>query len=182
MASSLGAPPTPPVRAAAGQRAGSDTEGGMDEGGIDGDPLNEQELKELVVDEGTNSGARFQISGGRMLLLHQRLERARGLATASGRHQQDSMDWPSGLGEDVVNKAGAAVVEGCGAPFDKGNPENLRAMFRGERCVGAWDVSAGEVTSEEDDYGIVIPKKGEGRVGRGSPMMVTHNGGQAAND
>ena len=91
-------------------------------------------------------------------------------------HHQGSMDWPAGLNEVGVNEAGAAVVEGCNAPYDKGKPENLRAMFRGDRCVGAWDVSAHEVTSDVDEDGIVRPKKGEGRVGRGSPMVVTHNG------
>ena len=57
------------------------------------------------------------------------------------------------MSSDVVNKVGAAVVEGCSTPYDKGKPENLRAMFRGDRCVGAWDVSADEVAREEDEEG-----------------------------
>ena len=75
-----------------------------------------------------------------------------------------------------MNKVGTSVVEGCSAPYDKGKPENIRGMCRGDRCIGAWDVSADEVTSEEDEDGVARPKKGSGRVGRGSPMMVTHNG------
>ena len=54
----------------------------------------------------------------------------------------------------------------------------MRGMVMKGKCIGAWDVGADECTSDEDEDKVVRPKRGEGRVGRGSPMLVTHNGGQ----
>ena len=46
--------------------------------------------------------------------------------------------------------------------------------------MGAWNVGPEEITSDEDEDGVVLPKCGEGRVGCSSPMMVTHSGAQRA--
>ena len=114
-AASSGAPPTPPVRAAVGLRAGSVEDKSMFDGGMDGEPLSEQEWRELAVVDGTASSGEAQVTGDRAQLLHQRSNRTKGLAAASSRRQQGSIGWPAGLGEDVVNKAGAAVVHGMAA-------------------------------------------------------------------
>ena len=42
--------------------------------------------------------------------------------------------------------------------------------------MDVWDVGPNTPTSDEDEDGMIKPKRGHGRVGQGSPMLVFHGG------
>ena len=79
---------------------------------------------------------------------------------------------------DIKTLAGMAVASACDVPFKAGEAAGLRGSFRGQACIGAWRVGPDEETSEEDEDGYVKPRRGEGRLGRGSPMQSFHNGSE----
>ena len=73
-------------------------------------------------------------------------------------------------------RSGPSVAASSEALFDDKAGAQLRGTFAGDKCTFAWCVGPEEPTSDEDSDGVVKPKRGEGRWGRGSPMTVHHNG------
>ena len=52
-------------------------------------------------------------------------------------------------------------------PFGEDEADNVKGC-----SLGAWNAGPEENTSDEDEDGVIRPKRCKGRVGRGSPMRV----------
>ena len=74
----------------------------------------------------------------------------------------------------VSSMAGSVVASGCGVEVSPNVAAGLRGAFTAEGPLDIWDVGPNTPTSDEDEDGVVKPKKGHGRVGMGPPIMISH--------
>ena len=93
---------------------------------------------------------------------------------ASGAQLPSPVSGPRSL--HVVSRAGSDVASGCGIQVSPNVASGLRGAFTAEGPLDIWDVGPNTPTSDEDEDGVVKPKKGHGRVGMGPPIMISHGG------